>query len=1419
MSSLYEVTSLFALIMNKPNMFSQILGILIHGTKIDVIRISGNWAYFHYNNNDAYIKKNSLKIISNTPVKETGSVTIKYIDSGTNDEIYCSQTINDLPIDNFSYDAKNIYGYKLNTTSPQSVSLTEDEPNQTIIFYYTKILCSITINYTDEITGNSIYNSKTISNLALGTYTYGSIDVYGYNLNDNESNTVTLTEDNPNATITFKYKEILGSVIINYIDSTSNAALLNSETFSNLKLGSYSYTAKYISGYSISNSSTQIVILTAETPNIEISFKYYKLYGTVTLQYIDSDSNTNLCDKDVYSNLEFGSYSYTSKSISGYKLNNDQTKTVTINDTNLTAVITFYYIRILGNITIKYVNKDTLSELSAETILSNLELGSYTFDAINISGYSIYEDLSKTIVLTDDNPTFEINFMYSEILGSITINYLDENNNKVTDSKIDNNLKLGNYTYSAISISGYKISNNNSITITLTEDAKDKTINFIYNKLLGKITIEYLLKDSGAILHEAVVYSDLSLGSYSYVALTFDGYTSLESSQTVTLTEENIDVVVNFEYEKAKIDIPSDLNINEVPYISTYYIKPIVKPGEEVFIDYYITDYYYKEYMEKYNLKEDNWGDDSWTEEVWNNEIFTVTVRVEGQPDRLYTGLKAGDHQVSLGSFSIEGEQKFSLFCTDKYDRSSHELFNFFLIQDAVEVKEYVMTNEDLVTYNIKNTDNYEEKIYVKVDSLTDTTTGTKIEEVANTTLVPSHKYICFIGTTEEDADGNPIMQTTAARFWLNTIVKYADDYDKDAVLAESTNNRIGLQKLLDDKKAEGYNKLLLLPGKYRIDNNGTIYVPTEFTLDMNNSTLKENQFTGDKSLMISLDGTFNSHVINGNIEGDYFSHDYANSTNNSEWPMGISISGPCKYSSFENLVINDITGYGGGNGISQRSEYAYFAKLLGNIFKLGDISIVDGSDIASTIRQTTDLIDISNYVKYEYIAVNKYLGYQGMLGGSWNLIFHFYDNNKKYIKSTNTLQFRRTKIPSNSYFMKITILSDTSSSDFWIVYFKNPCHCNFSNIEFNNCRCVGLAQSAMNDMLVNNCKWTLNGQSGAFCAYDAEDGWDQMQDVTIKNCNFINNYRNDFLTCAGHNFIIDGQQDGKAYIWERTRSLIVKNCKNINLILQSGGKDSIVRHGVYRIFNNNFNSSTTAKNLVKYNISSTYISGLVYNCILSTLADRSIYRNCDINVTTNNLGYLSSINMITCSFTPISSLSDRYSLQFNGGHLNSNYFEDCKFYGQCKLLNNNGFYSGTFNNCIFNDVYINPNVLSNSDDIISFCNCIINYSNNNLIYYSPFAYTKGTFTNLNFTKCIINKTNYDIYSMLYAYAKPNGTCNFIDCTITLPENSLLFDGYPKYVSNIENFIIQLTNSSISSSVKLISNTFNSNTNIKININ
>ena len=87
-----------------------------------------------------------------------------------------------------------------------------------------------------------------------------------------------------------------------------------------------------------------------------------------------------------------------------------------------------------------------------------------------------------------------------------------------------------------------------------------------------------------------------------------------------------------------------DINLNEVPYISTYYIEPKVSPKEDVIINYYVTDYYHKEYTE-----EDT------------SETFTITVKIDGKKDIIKKNVKAGDNSINIGSFKNPGEQKFSI--------------------------------------------------------------------------------------------------------------------------------------------------------------------------------------------------------------------------------------------------------------------------------------------------------------------------------------------------------------------------------------------------------------------------------------------------------------------------------------------------------------------------------------------------------------------------------------------------------------------------------------------------------------------------------------------------------------------------------------------------------------------------------------
>lgn len=768
-----------------------------------------------------------------------------------------------------------------------------------------------------------------------------------------------------------------------------------------------------------------------------------------------------------------------------------------------------------------------------------------------------------------------------------------------------------------------------------------------------------------------------------------------------------------------------DINLNEVPYISTYYIEPKVSPKEDVIINYYVTDYYHKEYVE-----EDT------------SETFTITVKIDGQKDIIKKNVKAGDNSINIGSFKNLGEQKFSIIATDKYGRNSHELFNFFLVEEKnKEEKEYIMTEEDLSKYNIKNTDTYENK-YIATLNLEEPTSETvkaELEKIAPTITPTSNTYTCIIADTVGNGE--------AGNWWGETIVKYADDYDKDAVMQEATNTRIGLQQLLDDISTKGYSSIKLLPGTYRIDHEGSIFIPSNFTLDMNGATIKLNQFTGDKALMITLNNTFDSHVINGTIEGDYYSHDYANSPNNSEWVMGISIGSEAKYSSFENLVVKDITGYGGSNGIANSRDenlgYIYLSpRGIGDTFKLGDINRKTGELIEYTDRTTCDFIDISGYEDIGYLSVSKYLGYQGNSSNTWNIIAHFYDENQNYISSIDGYFYRRIAVPSSSKYMKVTILEESYPTDLSVQYFRIPTHCSFKNIKFENTRCVGLAQAAMKDMLVENCEFTNCGQSSAKCAYDSEDGWDMMQDVTFRKLNFHDNPNNDFLTCAGHNFVIEDMIDGKVHFWERTNSYVVRNCNNLSSAYL--GHTSRKRSGYVRFCNNTINGNISIGASEENDdwpltVKDCNINGRAENTI-----DTGLYLRCDIGKSNNK--------------------DNNWNISLGSGN-----FKDCTISN--KSGENMG---GIYENCTF------ENISGNIHGTFNISNSTIN----NWVTYAG-AYDPS----YNFTNCELNN-----FEIIFGYWHQGASTLFNNCNI-----------------NNEDFLLKLPHYSMKKPVNIINSSFTSN--------
>ena len=319
--------------------------------------------------------------------------------------------------------------------------------------------------------------------------------------------------------------------------------------------------------------------------------------------------------------------------------------------------------------------------------------------------------------------------------------------------------------------------------------------------------------------------------------------------------------------------------------------------------------------------------------------------------------------------------------------------------------------------------------------------------------------------------------------------------------------------------------------------------------LDLGEAVLKQNGFTGASSVLVRFASATDAHLVGGTLEGDYWEHDYAGSPNNSEWPTGFFLAGDTWYCSVEGVKVAEITGYGGQNGIAKDAKgwLSFFFERL-PAFAPGGLDPKTGEvDASDKFRFTTDFKDLQPVLEKGRgrLQISKFLGYQGRVTRSWQMTVAWYDAEKRFLSAETAWQYREMWIPEGAAFLRVSVEEESAEAadqaGLVATAFRLPVNCAVRDCTFERCRCVGYAASAMKNMLFEGNFFTTSGESAACCAFDAEDGWDQMQDVYFLRNVFRDNPRNNsILTCAGHNFVLEGN-DGDIYFWGRTHSPCVR--------------------------------------------------------------------------------------------------------------------------------------------------------------------------------------------------------------------------------------------------------------------------------------
>ena len=806
------------------------------------------------------------------------------------------------------------------------------------------------------------------------------------------------------------------------------------------------------------------------------------------------------------------------------------------------------------------------------------------------------------------------------------------------------------------------------------------------------------------------------------------------------------------------------------PYISTYHVVPTLTTKDRVEIPFYVTDWDHS----KVRFLDDSFRFD----------VHFKCICPDGKVrEKTLEGLPSGDHAFRFKSFP-EGEYRFCVWASDAKGRESHRVWHRFRVvpPDYVKIADertYRMTAADLSVYGIRNDGDLGRKVLVDFPA---PPKGTKGDEVLRLAQEALEKYAAENPPAAREGtpgytiyiaarDGKPVVGS-----WRMSKIVYDTGYDTNAVEQAAIATAEGLQKLLNDKAAAGFRKVVLLPGTYRVSAFRKVVLPDALTLDLNGATLKENAFTGCHSVIVALENVNDAHLVNGTLEGDYYEHDYKNSEKNSEWPMGFHIDGDTSYCSVENVTVRDITGYGAGNGmgrVNNSLHWFYDGIPWSKNPTVGGLNPKDGTvDVSEKGRYTSDYLKVEKAREAGWLQISAYLGYQGIRTRMWQLTGCWYDASKKFLCSETIFQYRPIPIPEGAAFLRLSVVAESGEeakkSGLTATLFHIPYNCDVKNCTFDRCRCVGYAASAMKNFLFEGNLFTHSGESSAKCAFDAEDGWDMMHDATFRGNRCVENpVNNSLLTCAGHNFVFE-KNNCDIYMWPRTYSPCVRdNAINVGTFKC----DTRNRSGYGRFERNTYAVALEVSGFKDY-------AGWEY--AFSDLADSNAEGAEPFSIrfgpTARVVGGTFKARKIAlpnafgntfedCEIERLE--SGRWiGVTMTGGKFyvlnQTNAFERCTFKGVTFHTMNGGeqtFAGCTFENCTFH---------STSNGSLKFEDCSFAGGGLNTAYWtmpSSFVYAKCTFDVTE--KCYFKTGAYAIGSILldrYRLSSSNGTCEqFID--------------------------------------------------------
>ena len=267
----------------------------------------------------------------------------------------------------------------------------------------------------------------------------------------------------------------------------------------------------------------------------------------VEVKYIDQVTQVEIADKvDITGNVG-QNYTTTAKTVSGYEL------VLTPNNANgmlaIDKITVVYEYRKQSDVTAKYIDENTGSEITSSITTTYKEGDSYTTEQKNFEGYTLTRTTENTTG-TVGRANIEVVYYYKKN-ATIIAKYLDKyTTDKVAEEVTIQGLEKNSYTTEQKTVSGYAYDSVDGSTAG--EMPAGMTVITYYYIKESDVTVKYIDENTGNEIDgvDSVTTTYKEKDSYTTEKKTIEGYTYTRDTENTSGTVGRTNIEVIYYYKR-----------------------------------------------------------------------------------------------------------------------------------------------------------------------------------------------------------------------------------------------------------------------------------------------------------------------------------------------------------------------------------------------------------------------------------------------------------------------------------------------------------------------------------------------------------------------------------------------------------------------------------------------------------------------------------------------------------------------------------------------------------------------------------------------------------------------------------------------------------------------------------------------------